>query len=240
MRTRAGGFLRSAVLSLIGLAPLLISVLTFELHSQPESHADVQLALLWRVNTLPHRRRYRLFRCISTLVRNVTAKRVHERTPVVGKNLCIPLAARNCDVGHAVVEQVLGGEIGIHMDEYAISGLALARVASNSIAMVQMGILRRIEDRFLPAVQLDLHLAIRSDFLNRPQLTVRDLQLVAGRSELDTVAQRERLLLFPINGHAHLPARIVGSFATVCARDRQQILLRLNAHNTRILSLAYA
>jgi len=40
---------------------------------------------------------------------------------------------------------------------------------------------------------------------------------VTGRGELDAVASGERLLLFPINGDTHLPARIIGSFAAVCA-----------------------
>ena len=144
------------------------------LHS--ESHANALAEIVLRrvsFSDLLHQRGNCLHRLICTLVRNITAKRVRECAAVIGEDLCVPLAARNGNVGHTIVEQIFGSEIGINMDEYAICRLSLAGVTGNSVAMVQMGVPLRIKGPSLAVIQLDLHRSTRLNCLHRPQLAVR-------------------------------------------------------------------
>jgi hypothetical protein len=48
------------------------------------------------------------------------------------------------DIGHAVVEQVFGGELSVDLDEHAIGGLALAGVARYGIAVIEMRVRGRV------------------------------------------------------------------------------------------------
>jgi len=45
---------------------------------------------------------------------------------VVGENLGIVCAARDGNIGHAVVDQVFGVQFGIDVDQHPVGGLALA------------------------------------------------------------------------------------------------------------------
>jgi replicative DNA helicase len=52
---------------------------------------------------------------------------------VVGEDLRVVCAARNGNVGHAVVEQVFRSQLGISVDEYTVGGLPLSITDSGGI-----------------------------------------------------------------------------------------------------------
>jgi hypothetical protein len=54
-------------------------------------------------------------------------------------------AARDGDVCHAAVEQVFRGQLGIDVNQHALGGLPLAGIARHRIAVIEMGMLARIE-----------------------------------------------------------------------------------------------
>ena len=57
---------------------------------------------------------------------------------VVRENLRVVRAARDGDVGHAAVEQVFRAEFGVHVDQDAVGGLALAGMAGDSVTVIEM------------------------------------------------------------------------------------------------------
>ena len=72
------------------------------------------------------------------------------------------------------------------------------------------------------------------------QFTVRNLQLMMGRGELDTVANRECLLLLAIHRDAHLSARVIGRFTSVHAEHGELIVVRFDALYARVFALLNA
>ena len=84
--------------------------------------------------------------------------------------------ARDGDVGHAVVEQVLGSKFGVDVDEYAVGSLALAGMTRDGIAVVQMRMPGRIDLDRAAVVHLEHHPAL-ADSLHGPKLAVGQLQL---------------------------------------------------------------
>lgn len=70
-----------------------------------------------------------LFRLVGTRMRNHAAQSINESFTVARKYPGVPLAARNGDVGHALIEQALGEKIGIHVNEHSICRLPLAGIA---------------------------------------------------------------------------------------------------------------
>jgi len=130
------------------------------------------------------------------------------------KNLCIILSARNCNVGHAVVEQILRAEFGIDVYEHALCGLPLAGVARHGVAVVNVRMLLWVDGDTTRAVQFEAHPSISTESLHGSKFTIGNLQLIVWRRELDTVANRKSLLLSTIGDNAHLSARIVGLLAS--------------------------
>ena len=57
---------------------------------------------------------------------------------VVGEELHIPRAARDGDIGHAVVEQVFRAQLGADVDQHAVRGLSLAGMTRDRIAMIEI------------------------------------------------------------------------------------------------------
>src|ERR1019366_8201577 len=129
---------------------------------------------------------------------------------VIGENLRIILPSRNCNVGHAVVEQVFRAEFGIDVHEHTLGGLSLAGVARHGVAVVNVRMLLRVDGDITPAVQFKTHPSISAEFLHGSKFTIGNLQLIVWRGELNTVANRKSLLLSTIGDNAHLSARIVG------------------------------
>src|SRR5258708_722812 len=60
------------------------------------------------------------------------------------------------------------------------------------------------------------------------------------RGKLDTVSNREGLLLFAIHRDAHLAARVIGRFTSIHAQHREPIVLRVDALYARVFALLNA
>src|SRR5271163_3029271 len=108
----------------------------------------------------------------------------------------------------------------IYIDEHTVCGLSLTGVAGHSVTVIQMRMPLRVEIHAALVVQLQAHHAILRDVLYCSKFAVRYLQLLAGRSELDAVAYRKCLLLFPIDRDSHLAAWIVGRLFPIRPQNR--------------------
>jgi hypothetical protein len=53
---------------------------------------------------------------------------------VVGEDLRVVCAARYGNVGHAIIEQVLGPQLGIRVDQYPVGGLPLAGMTRDGVS----------------------------------------------------------------------------------------------------------
>ena len=62
-------------------------------------------------------------RRMGAAVRYIMPQRGSQLLAVVGEDLRIVCAARNGNVGHAIVEQVLGSQLGIGVDQRPVGGL---------------------------------------------------------------------------------------------------------------------
>ena len=54
---------------------------------------------------------------------------------VVGEDLRVVCAARDGNVGHAVIEQVLGPQFGIRVDQHSVGGLPLAGMTRQRVCV---------------------------------------------------------------------------------------------------------
>src|SRR5437588_1610983 len=115
------------------------------------------------------------------------------------------------------------------MDQYPVGGLALAAVAGNGIAIVQVGMFADIEFDSLPGVGLDSYVAVAVDLGNRSQFAVGNIQLAGRRSKLHAVAFGEFALGFTVDGDALQPARIIAQLASVLAFDGQLVFPAIDA-----------
>jgi len=91
-------------------------------------------------------------------------------------NLRVVCAARDGNVGHSVVEQVFGSQLGIDVDHHPVGGLSLAGMTRGRITVAKVRMLHRI----------DLDLA------------VGQLKVGRGRGELHTVSHGEGPLLLTV------------------------------------------
>src|SRR5208337_4415981 len=123
------------------------------------------------------------------------------------------------------------------MNEYAVGCLPLARIAGNGIAVVEMRMALRIEIYNALVVQLQPYRSVRRDVFHCTQFTVRNFQFMIRRGELDTVSNRECLLLLAIHGDAPLAARVIGRFTPIHAQHREPILLSVDALYARVFTL---
>src|ERR1039457_6820169 len=108
-------------------------------------------------------------------MRNIAGKNISELTGVIGKDLRIILPARNCNIGHAVVEQVFCAEFGINVHEHALGGLPLTGITRHGIAVVNMRMLLRIDGDITPAVQFEAHPSISAESLHGSKFTIGNL-----------------------------------------------------------------
>ena len=105
---------------------------------------------------------------------------------VVGEDLRVVCAARNGNVGHAVVEQVFGSQLCISVDQHPVGGLSLAGMTRDRVAMIEVRMLRRIEFDLAASVHLQTHPPILADAFDGSQLAVGQLQVGRGRGEAAT------------------------------------------------------
>ena len=99
-----------------------------------ETQANIQALLLLRRN-LPLRRDCLLLflfwlhlRHMGAAVRYIVPQRGSQLLAVVGEDLRVVCAARDGNVGHAVIEQVFGPQFGIDVDQHPVGGLALVAI----------------------------------------------------------------------------------------------------------------
>jgi hypothetical protein len=78
---------------------------------------------------------------MGALLGYVMAESCGQLLAVVGKELRIVRPARDRDVGHAAVEQVFRGQLGIDVNQDALGCLSLAGMARHRVAMIEMGML---------------------------------------------------------------------------------------------------
>src|SRR5260370_7760864 len=75
---------------------------------------------------------------------------------VIGEELRVERSSRNGHVSHAVIEQVLGGQFCVYMDQHPIRSLSLAGMAGHGIAIVKMRMLVWIHFNRAPKTHLPL------------------------------------------------------------------------------------
>src|SRR5208282_2661699 len=119
---------------------------------------------------------------------HVAAKFLSEGRSIVRINLGIIASTRDRDIGHAAVEQILGTQFGVHVNQDTVGSLSLAGVAGHGIAMIEMRMLVRIEFNHTPTVDLQAQPPVSVDALDGPQLAVRNSEGVGRCSELNAVA----------------------------------------------------
>ena len=74
---------------------------------------------------------------MGAAVRYLMPQRGSQLLAVVGEDLRVVCAARNGNVGHAVVEQVFGSQLGIGVDEYPVGGLTLAGMTRDRVKLFE-------------------------------------------------------------------------------------------------------
>src|SRR4029077_14901569 len=74
-------------------------------------------------------------------VRHIAAEFLAELRTTTRINLCVIASARDRDIGHAAVEQILGAQFGVHVNQEAVGSLSLAGVTGHGISMVEMQML---------------------------------------------------------------------------------------------------
>ena len=89
-------------------------------------------------------------------------------------------------VGHAVVEQVFGPQLGIDVDQHPVGGLPLAGMTRDRVTMIEVRMLRRIEFDLAASVHLQTHSLLLADAFDDSQFVVGQLQVGRGRDELHT------------------------------------------------------
>ncbi len=65
------------------------------------------------------------FRRMRAAMRDIAPERRAELRAIVGKDPRVVRAARDRDVGHAVVEQIFRAQLGIGMNQHTVGSLAL-------------------------------------------------------------------------------------------------------------------
>jgi len=112
------------------------------LHFELEAQANIQTLLLLR-RYLSLRRDCLLLllfwlhlRRMGAAVRYIVPQRDSQLLAVVGEDLRVVCAVRDGDVGHAVVEQVFGPQLGIRVDQHPVGGLPLAGMARDRVPVL--------------------------------------------------------------------------------------------------------
>src|SRR5450756_970244 len=89
-------------------------------------------------------RRLRVWR-MSACVRDIMAERSAQFLTAVREELRVVGTTRNRDISHAVVKQVFRSKLSVHVDEYPVGSLPLARVAGHGVAVVKMRMLHKVK-----------------------------------------------------------------------------------------------
>jgi hypothetical protein len=136
-----------------------------------------------------------------------------ELLAVVSEQWCIVSAARDSDIGHAVIEQVFRGQLGIDVDQHAVRRLPLAGMTRNRIAIIEMRMACRIELHRAASIHLQTQPPIPADTLDRSQLTVCCFQ--RARGAVSCTRLRWRTPALPLDRRRH-PAGGVDCSSSPC------------------------
>jgi hypothetical protein len=102
-------------------------------------------------------------------VRNIAAQLVPQRFRVIRVHLHVELSARHRYIGHTAVDEFAWGLFRVHVDQYALCGLALAAVACHRITVIEMWMLPRIELDLAARVRAEFQIAVAIDPLDGRQ-----------------------------------------------------------------------
>src|SRR5665213_2116625 len=206
-----------------------------------EAQANIRALLLLRRDLPLRRDRLLLFlfwlhlRRMGAAVRYIMPQRRAQLLAVVGEDLRVVCAARNGNVGHAVVEQVFGSQLSIGVNQHPVGSLPLAGVAGHGVAVVKMRMLNRVKLHLTASVHLHGHAPL-GDALHGAKLTVRQLHLRHGSGELHPVSGRKRPLLLTIDRDALLTAWIVALLGAILHLNSEPIVRRIYLCHSRILA----
>lgn len=75
----------------------------------------------------------------SRTVRHIPAEFLTEIRFVVGVDLRIVAGSRNGHIRHPAVDEIRVGLLAVHVNQHAVSGLSLAAVAGDGVAVIEMG-----------------------------------------------------------------------------------------------------
>lgn len=78
-------------------------------------------------------------------VRDIMAERSAQLLAAIREELRVVGTTRNRDIRHAVVKQVFCSKLSVHVDEYPVGGLPLARMTCDRVAMIEVRMRRRIK-----------------------------------------------------------------------------------------------
>src|SRR6516165_2882713 len=120
-------------------------------------------------------------------MRHVPTEGLREPGLVIGVDLRVVPPARHRHIREPAVDELFAQASGLHVHEDAIGGLALAAVARDGVAVVEMRI-RLERERHAPAgLETHTQLAARLNPFDGAQLPIRDVRLPERRRELHPV-----------------------------------------------------
>src|ERR1039458_6262126 len=96
-------------------------------------------------------------RRMGAAMRYIMPQRGSQLLAVVGEDLRVVCAARYGNVGHAVIEQVLGPQFCIRVDQHPVGGLPLAGMTRDRVSMIEVRMLRRFEFYLAASVHFQTH-----------------------------------------------------------------------------------
>jgi hypothetical protein len=102
---------------------------------------------------------------MGALVRYIVAESRGELSAVISEKLRVVRSARDGNIRHAIVEQVFRSQLRVHMHQNPLSSLALAGMAGDRVAVIEMRMLIRINPYLTAIIHLQADLPLLS---NRP------------------------------------------------------------------------
>ena len=128
-------------------------------------------------------------------------------------------------------------KLRVYIDQHTLRRLALAGIAGDGISMVEMRMMLRIEFDFALIVQPQPHRSIPPDALHSSQVTIGDLQFLAGRGELDAISYGEPLLLLSVDRNSNLAARVIGGLLPIPPYHGQSVRLGIHSKDAGVFAL---
>lgn len=122
---------------------------------------------------------------LRALFRDVVTEGRRQLLAVIGEELRVEPSTRDGNIGHTVIEQVSCGQFGVHMNQHAIRGLSLTRVASHCVAVVQMWVLVGIDLERAARIHVQTHPSCVVNASDHFQFAICNFQIIGRASELN-------------------------------------------------------